>query len=45
MTELEKKWHKLLKLLKEKEIIDSDEQDSLELESYLEKISDRWWNS
>ena len=35
--ELEKKWHKLLKLLKDKDIIDYDEMDNLEIESYKEK--------
>ncbi|KKL20606.1 hypothetical protein LCGC14_2453800 [marine sediment metagenome] len=43
--ELEKKWHKLLKLLKDKDIIDYDEKDELELESYKEKKIDKWWNS
>ena len=43
--ELEKKWHKLLKILEEKDIIDYDEKDELELESYKEKKIDKWWNS
>ncbi|KKN90886.1 hypothetical protein LCGC14_0224700 [marine sediment metagenome] len=42
MKELEQKWHKLLKILENKNIIDSDERDSLELESYKENKYPKW---
>jgi len=43
--ELEKKWHKLLKLLKEKGIITYNERDNLELESYQEEMRNNGWKS
>jgi hypothetical protein len=43
--ELNKKWHKLLKILKKKGILDYEDQENLELEEYLEKKREKWWNS
>lgn len=43
--ELEKKWHKLLKILFKKDIINFDEQDELELDARKEYERERAWNN
>lgn len=42
--ELTRKWHKLLKLLNKKEVIDNDEQENLELQEYLDRRFQRAWS-
>lgn len=44
-SEFEKKWHKLIKILYKKDIIDWDEREGLELDSYIERKVEEWWNS